>query len=117
MMSPFAAAKPVLSAAPFPRPSCATMRMSPLSCRATEIVSSVEWPSTSTTSSTESSILGRTYGKFAASFSAGITTVIVGRESAGALAEHADATSARVFGLEPARFRARPANAAETSRF
>ncbi len=76
MMSPVAAAKPQASALPFPVPFWTTTRMSGRIIRATAIVSSVERPSTSTTSSTQSGIRVSTCGRFAASLSVGTTTLI-----------------------------------------
>ena len=77
MMSPAAAAKPQASALPLPRASWSTTRTSGRSSRATAIVSSIEWPSTITTSSTNAGRCSSTCGRFAASLSVGMTTLIV----------------------------------------
>ena len=77
MISPRAAANPHAKALPFPRPLWRITRTSARMARATSIVSSTECPSTSTTSSTELGRRASTWGRFAASFSVGITTLIV----------------------------------------
>ena len=74
MMSPDAAANPQARALPLPRPSCRTTRTSG------RIVPSLECPSTRITSSTIAGIRASTCGRFAASSSVGITTLIEASE-------------------------------------
>ena len=80
MMSPDAAANPQARALPLPRPSCRTTRTSGRIVRATSIVPSLECPSTRITSSTIAGIRASTCGRFAASSSVGITTLIEASE-------------------------------------
>ena len=81
MMSHVAAAKPHASALPLPARVCGMITASGQSLRATSMVSSTEFPSTTTISSTVG-IRSATYGRFSASLRAGITTVTVGSRDA-----------------------------------
>src|SRR5258708_24909496 len=69
---------PALTALPLPLPRCSITRMPGRSCCATSIVSSVECPSTRITSAIMAGIRGKTWGRFAASFRVGITTLMRG---------------------------------------
>ena len=78
MMSPLHAANPATSASPLPVPCWVTILISGRIARATATVSSVECPSTSTTSSTHLGSVANTCGRLGASFKAGITTLTLG---------------------------------------
>ncbi len=78
MMSPLHASKPVISASPLPRPCCPTTLTPGHSSRATSTVLSLELPSTRTTSWIQSGRVLKTYGRFSASFIAGMTTLTGG---------------------------------------
>ena len=74
MMSPVAASKPACSAAPLPRRVSRTTMTSGHSDCATSIVLSLERPSTTMISCSSGGIRENSHGRFAASFSVGITT-------------------------------------------
>jgi hypothetical protein len=79
MMSPVAAASPARTANPFPALGSETTTTSMRSARATSTVLSSDRPSIITTSSTYEGIRRKTHGRFLASFSVGITTLIEAR--------------------------------------
>lgn len=78
MMSPVQAANPLISASPLPLPRWVTTLTSGRSSRATRTVLSVDLPSTRTTSWIQSGRVLKTYGRFSASFMAGMTTLTGG---------------------------------------
>src|SRR5436305_4115659 len=76
--SPAAAAKPARSAAPFPGRRSWTIRTSGRAQRAAKIVSSVDRPSTTRTSSTQRGRRWRTQAMLRSSLSVGMTTLTAG---------------------------------------
>src|SRR5690606_25344502 len=78
MMSPVHAWNPVFRASPLPFPRCSTTFTPGHSPRPTSTVSSAELPATSLTSCIQSGSVLKTYGRFSASFRAGITTLTGG---------------------------------------
>jgi hypothetical protein len=82
-MSPVQAAKPAVSALPFPRPGWMMRRTSGRKRRATATVSSVEWPSTTITPCSPGGSRAKTWGSFLPSFRAGMTTLTRGTEGIG----------------------------------
>lgn len=81
IMSPVTARNPACSAAPLPRRGFITTFTSSRRRRATETVSSVERPSTMTTSCAHFGMRGRSQGRFLASLSVGTTKLTRGRAS------------------------------------
>src|SRR5437868_1596664 len=95
MMSPRQAAKPQARALPLPLPVWRTILTSGYRLRATATVSSVEWPSTRITSSMSLGRLAKTYGRFLASLSAGMTTLMRGAVGSALALPHAAYLSLR----------------------
>jgi hypothetical protein len=81
MIWPVAAANPHASALPLPLRFCVMIRASGRSRRATAQVSSAEWPSITISSEMPPGSRANTWGRFLASFKAGMTTETLGHEA------------------------------------